>query len=54
MKRACFHKNTKTHEDFDMRVPSDNLKTNNFRMKQKRLQFIERKHSVNSVMGFKE
>lgn len=33
MKRACFHKKTNEHENLDMRVPSDHIKTNYFRMK---------------------
>lgn len=33
MKRACFLKNTNEYENLDMRVPSNNLKTNYFWMK---------------------
>jgi hypothetical protein len=33
MKRAYFYKNTNLHENGQMRVPSDNLKTSYFRMK---------------------
>lgn len=33
MKQACFYKNTNEHENFNMRVPSNNLKTNYYRMK---------------------
>lgn len=32
MKRACLYKNTHEHENFDMRVPSNYLKTNYFQM----------------------
>lgn len=33
MKRACIYKITNTHDNFNMRVPSDKLKTNYYRMK---------------------
>ncbi len=33
MRQACFYKNTNKHENLYMRVPSNNLKTNYYRMK---------------------
>lgn len=33
MRQACFYKNTNKHENLNMRVPSNNLKTNYYRMK---------------------